>query len=173
MRGKSIKKVFNNEIGNHRWQRTPPTEKRGRVHTSSITVTVLNKEDLDKKIIYLNPKDVQVKYTRASGKGGQNVNKVETVAVLTHIPTGITVRSDSQRQQAKNEKIGWELLTMKLQNIQNTKSTSELRDKRSTHTDRSDKRRTYRLQDGIVIDHITNKRVDSKQILKGRIELLH
>ncbi len=92
---------------------------------------------------------------------------------MTHIPTGITVRSDSQRHQAKNEKIGWELLRRKLQDIQDIKSSSELRNKRATHTDRSDKRRTYRLQDGIVIDHITNKRVDSKQILKGRIELLH
>jgi len=133
----------------------------------------LDKADFDKKVIRLNPNDVQVKYTRASGKGGQNVNKVESVAVLTHIPTGITVRSDSQRKRAQNEKIGWELLTKKLQDIQDISSVDFLRGKRVNLTDRADKRRTYRLQDGIVIDHITNKKADSKQILRGRIELLH
>jgi len=173
IKGKGIKKIFQNEIGNHRWQRVPPTEKRGRVQTSSITVSVLDKSDFEKRSVNVNIKDVDTKYTRGSGNGGQKRNKTETVVVLTHRPSGIVVRSETQRTQHQNEQIAWELLTEKLQSIQDCSSMSSLRNKRQVHTERSDRRRTYRLQDGIVIDHITNKRADSKQILKGRIELLH
>ncbi len=173
MKGKNIKRIFQNEIGNHRFQRIPPNERRGRVHTSSITVSVLDKSDFDKKCVIINLTDVDTKYTRGSGNGGQKRNKTETVVVLTHRPSGIVVRSETQRTQHQNEQIAWEILKEKLQLVQDTNSMSSLRNKRIVHTDRSDKRRTYRLQDGFVIDHITNKRADSKQILKGKIELLH
>jgi len=173
LKGYDVKSVFENEVGNHRWQRVSPTERRGRVHTSSITVSVLDKSDFEKRSVNINEKDVDVKYTRGSGNGGQNRNRRETVVVLTHRPTGIVVRSESQRTQHQNEQIAWELLKSKLQVIQDSNKETSLRNKRVTQTDRSDKRRTYRLQDGFVIDHITNKRIDSKQILKGRIELLH
>ena len=133
----------------------------------------MDKSDFEKRSININEKDVEIKYTRGSGNGGQNRNKRETVVVLTHIPTGIVVRSESQRTQHQNEQIAWELLRDKLQIIQDSSKELSLRNKRVTQTDRSDKRRTYRLQDGFVVDHITNKRVDSRQILKGRIELLH
>lgn len=133
----------------------------------------MDKSDFEKKSVSINTSDVDTKYTRGSGNGGQKRNKTETVVVLTHRPSGIVVRSETQRTQHQNEQIAWELLKERLQSIQDTSSMSSLRNKRTVHTDRSDKRRTYRLQDGFVVDHITNKRVDSKQILRGRIELLH
>lgn len=95
--------------------------------------------------------------------------------VLTHIPTGIQVRSEETRYQAKNEELAWKRLEEKLKNIYDLNEYNILKNTRSNQigdSERSEKRRTYREKDNIVIDHITGKKASWKDIMKGRIELL-
>lgn len=171
--GNNIFKFFKNEIGCHRFQRVPPTEKYNRVQTSTITVAVL---DANKKSSFkLNRNEVDKKYTCSRGKGGQNVNRIQSCVVLTHIPTGIQVRSEETRYQAKNEEIAWKRLEEKLKNIYDLNQYNNLKDIRANQIgegERSDKRRTYREKDNLVIDHITGKKASWKDIMKGKIELL-
>lgn len=96
--------------------------------------------------------------------------------MLVHIPTGITVRSETQRTQHANEQIAWELLTKKLKDIRDKglqQSLNDLRSKQVGSGERGDKRRTYQVKHGIVTDHITNKKTNFKNISRGEIALLH
>src|SRR5262245_27706860 len=95
--------VFANESGGHRWQRIPPTERHGRVHTSTVTVAVLPEPAPQE--VTLNDKDLEFGTTRGSGPGGQNRNKVETVVVLKHKPSGIVVRCETERSQQRNREL--------------------------------------------------------------------
>ena len=152
----------------------PPTEKRGRVQTSTITVAVMD-EDTKPKFI-LNRDEVERKYCRSGGKGGQKVNKTESCVILIHKPTGIIVRSEENRTQAKNEDAGWKRLEEKLSEIQNGKDGAEVKEARFNqigYGNRNDKRRTYREQDGYVLDHITGKRISIKDLYKGKVKDLH
>ncbi|MBC7766576.1 PCRF domain-containing protein, partial [Arenimonas sp.] len=100
MRGFEVFRYFKYEIGTHRIQRIPETEKSGRVHTSTATVAVL---PIRKKVKFqIDPADLEMEFSRAGGKGGQNVNKVETAVRLIHKPTGLDVRCTSERSQLKN-----------------------------------------------------------------------
>jgi peptide chain release factor 1 len=171
--GKGVEKYFQNEVGNHRWQRVSPTEKRGRTHTSSVTVALIPEEEYNFK---LNRQEVDRKYTRSSGKGGQHRNKVETCVVLTHKPTGIQVRIGNNRERHRNEELAWEEMERRLKEIYFSEKKGEEignRLKQIGKGGRSDKRRTYRVKDDIVVDHITNKKTSLKKILRGNIELLH
>jgi peptide chain release factor 1 len=103
------------------------------------------------------------------------VNRIQSCVVLTHIPTGIQVRSEETRYQAKNEEIAWKRLEEKLKNIYDLNQYNNLKDIRANQIgegERSDKRRTYREKDNLVIDHITGKKASWKDIMKGKIELL-
>ena len=118
---------------------------------------------------------VTKKYIRSSGAGGQNVNKVASCVQLTHIPTGLQVKVQDTRDQYKNEIIAWERLTEKLKIIEDQKVYEKIKNYRNDQIgdgSRGTKRRTYRLRDDIVIDHITGKTCRWKDILKGSIELL-
>lgn len=171
--GKGVENYFQNEIGGHRWQRVSPTEKRGRVHTSSITVALIPEEEYKFK---LNEDEIDRKYTRSSGKGGQHRNKVETCVVLTHKPTGIQVRIGNNRERHRNEEIAWEEMERRIKEIYFSKlKGNEVNNRREQigNGSRGDKRRTYRVKDDLVIDHITNKKVKLKEILKGNLELIH
>lgn len=109
--GAGARRLFANEGGGHRWQRIPPNEKRGRVHTSTITVAVLDPE-VEARFA-LNENDVDLQTTRGSGPGGQHRNKTESCVVATHKKTGISVRVD-MRSQHESRRIALKILSAKL-----------------------------------------------------------
>lgn len=159
-------------MGNHRWQRIPPTERRGRVHTSSITVALLEANDY--KEVEIHPSEYRLETTRGSGNGGQHKNTTDSCVVVTHEATGIKVVRDGRNQHANKEDALKEL-KRRVNEFYRTGHVSEEVEERREQIgkgDRSDKRRTYRVKDGLVTDHITNKTASYKDILKGKIELL-
>lgn len=167
-----MKQFFNNEVGGHRFQRIPPTERKGRVHTSTITVAVM---DPLIDTFKMDRSEVNRAYTRGSGPGGQNKNKVNSCVVLTHRPTGISVRIDG-RDQPKNELEAWTIMEQRLRDLHDGKINAEVSSIRSSQIgggERGNKRRTYRVKDGIVNDHVTGKQAQMKLIERGKIELLH
>ena len=172
--GNKVSKYFSNEGGSHCFVRIPPTEKNDRVQTSFITVAVMNSEE--KSEFKLNRNDVIKSYIRSSKKaGGQNLNKVSSCVQLTHIPTGIQVKIQDTRDQCKNEIIAWDRLTEKLKTIDDKISYDKTRNYRNDQIGeggRGLKRRTYRLRDDLVTDHITGKTCRWRDILRGKIELL-
>jgi peptide chain release factor 1 len=171
--GKNAAKSFKHESGGHRWQRVPPTERGGRVHTSTITVAVL--EEVLPSEIKINEKDLDIKATRGSGAGGQHKNVTDSAIQLTHKPSGIKIRCEAGRSQHANKEQALELLRIKLKEAERTKTVKEHNNKRKSQVGtgmRGDKIRTIRLQDDIVTDHRTNKRMSAKKYIKGQIELL-
>ncbi len=136
----------------------PPNEKRGRVHTSTITVAVLPEPTAAE--LRIAPGDVQRVTCRGSGAGGQHRNKTETCVVLTHVPTGLTVRCESERSQHQNEQTALALLRARL-HAAAAKESAAARDqdrrRQMGSGMRGDKRRTIRCQDGTVVDHPTGR----------------
>jgi len=151
-------KIFKYEAGVHRVQRTPTTEKRGRIHTSTATISVLPElEDID---LHINPDDVQFEAFRSGGHGGQNVNKVSTAVRLTHKPTGIVVTAQTERFQAQNREIAMEILRSKLWEIEVEKRHEEIGTLRATQVgrgQRAEKIRTYNFPQDRLTDHRINK----------------
>lgn len=172
--GKKVFKAFEKEPGGHRWQRVPPTEKRGRVHTSTITVVVL--PEPKEHEVEINMKDVEIKATRGSGAGGQHRNKTDTAIQLWHKPSGIQVRSESCKSQHQNKEIALAILRAKLLRLSEERQYEKIskeRRKQAGSGMRGDKIRTIRLQDDTVIDHDSNKKISAKKYLRGGIDLLY
>jgi len=145
---------FRYETGVHRVQRVPVTEKAGRTHTSTCSVAVLPMRK--KSTIEINPTDIDIEFSRSGGAGGQNVNKVETAVRLVHKPTGIDVRSQSERSQLKNREKAMALLTAKLEMIheeEEAKKHAEVRRNQIGTADRSEKIRTYNFPQNRITDH--------------------
>jgi len=146
------------ESGAHRVQRVPETESQGRVHTSACTVAVLPEAD-EMDAIEINKADLRVDTFRASGAGGQHVNKTDSAIRLTHIPTGVVVECQDERSQHKNRARAMSLLQAKLQSAAVEQQQSQEADARRSLVgsgDRSERIRTYNYPQGRVTDHRIN-----------------
>lgn len=165
-------KTLKFEAGVHRVQRTPATEKRGRIHTSTATVYVL--PELDDIDLHINPEDVAFEAFRAGGHGGQNVNKVSTAVRLKHVPTGIIVTSQKERFQAQNRELAMELLRSKLWEMEIEKQNKEIASLKSTQVGRgmrAEKIRTYNFPQDRLTDHRINKSWHNLPVLlEGEID---
>ena len=173
LNGKSVFKVLKFESGVHRVQRVPETESQGRVHTSTCTVAVLP-EVAEVQDINIDKNDLRVDTFRASGAGGQHVNKTDSAVRLTHIPTGLVVECQDGRSQHKNKEKALSLLAAKLkqQEIDNQQESIASERKILVGTgDRSEKIRTYNFPQGRMTDHrikLTQHNLD--QIMDGDIK---
>ena len=154
VRGQDVYKILRWETGVHRVQRIPATEKQGRIHTSTASVAVL---PMRKQVDYvIPPEELEMEFSRSGGKGGQNVNKVETAVRLVHKPTGIDVRSTAERSQAANRERALSILTAKLQAIKEEEEAKKYSAERKGQVgtgDRSEKIRTYNFPQNRVTDH--------------------
>ena len=160
------------ESGVHRVQRVPETESQGRIHTSTVTVAVL--VEADDVELNINPTDLRIDVFRASGAGGQHINKTESAVRITHLPTGIVVECQDERSQFKNKDKAMKILRSRLyeamQREQNEKIASERRMQVGTG-DRSERIRTYNFPQGRMTDHrigLTLYRLED--LLNGNLE---
>lgn len=152
--GKGVYSRLKFESGVHRVQRVPDTESSGRIHTSTATVAVLPVvEDVE---IEINPSDIKMEVFRASGAGGQHINKTSSAVRLIHEPTGIVVECQTERSQFQNKDNAMKMLRTKLYEIEKEKQDSEIANSRKVQVgsgDRSEKIRTYNYPQGRITDH--------------------
>jgi len=146
------------ESGGHRVQRVPATEAQGRIHTSACTVAVMPEAD-EVEDVNINPADLRIDTYRASGAGGQHVNKTESAIRITHLPTGLVVECQDERSQHKNRSRAMALMKAKLLAAEQEKRDSEIAKNRKLQVgtgDRSERIRTYNFPQGRVTDHRIN-----------------
>lgn len=166
--------LFKNESGKHCVQRIPPTESKGRRHTSIITVSVLNIPRANPRKI--KDSDLEIKTQRGHGKGGQHQNKTDSAVRIKHIPTGISVFING-RDQNQNKQTALSIIEAKVTQSIDAKQHEELNRNRQLHIDggnRSNKIRTYNFIDNRAVDHRTGIKTNNlKELFKGKLELLY
>lgn len=172
LEGQQSFELFKNERGVHRVQRVPKTEKSGRIHTSAATIAVL--PEIKETELRINPADLKFDTFRASGPGGQYVQKTESAVRVTHLPTGLTASSQSERSQFSNKERALSLLRSRLYQIKEEQRREKLTQERKEQIgvgDRSEKIRTYNFPQDRVTDHRIGKswgRIED--ILNGKLD---
>ncbi len=159
VRGSGVYDSLRHESGVHRVQRIPATERAGRVHTSTASVAVL--PVIPEEEVNIGPADIEVSFSRSSGPGGQNVNKVETAVRITHIPTGIVVGSKAERSQARNRERAMKELRARLYEMQKAEREASLgatRKEQIGGAERAEKIRTYNFPQNRLTDHRIGKK---------------
>jgi peptide chain release factor 1 len=170
--GKGAYSRLKYESGVHRVQRIPETESQGRIHTSAVTVAIL--PEAEEVEVNIDPKDLKIDVFRASGPGGQNVNKLETAVRITHIPTGIVVQCQDERSQLKNKMKAMKILRARLLEKMRKEQEEQIAEQRRSQVgtgDRSERIRTYNFPQGRVTDHrigLTLYRLE--EILEGDLD---
>ncbi|WP_269765788.1 peptide chain release factor-like protein [Burkholderia ubonensis] len=161
------------EAGGHRYMRVPPTERKGRVHTSTVTVAVFEGHLEPQQNTAIPSKDILERVTKGTGPGGQNRNKRETAIVLRHIPTGIEVKAEAERTQEGNRRVAMATLQVRVAEHLARTAKQQVDHQRKSMLGggaRGDKVRTYRA-DGVT-DHRTGQRAQLTSIEAGKLELL-
>ena len=156
--GKAVYEVLKYESGTHRVQRIPATESQGRVHTSACTIAVMP-EIKQTKVFHIDPSELRIDTYRASGAGGQHVNKTDSAVRITHIPTNTVVECQDERSQHKNKAKALSLLETKIISAQQAKQKAEESQQRKLMVgsgDRSERIRTYNFPQGRLTDHRIN-----------------
>lgn len=169
--GRGACAAFKHEGGGHRFQRVPPTEKRGRVQSSTITVAVLPVPSETE--VHIAPNDLDWKTCRGSGPGGQHRNKTDSAVQLTHLPTGLVVFCQNERSQHQNKQSALDVLRGRLAAAAREKVDSSRNQHRQSQVGsgmRGDKVRTIALQRDEVVDHVTGRSMRAKAYLRGEIE---
>lgn len=169
--GKRVYSRLKYEAGTHRVQRVPVTETQGRIHTSAATVAVMPEaEEVD---VEIRPEDLRIDIFRASGAGGQHVNKTESAVRITHIPTGIVVSCQDERSQHKNKARAMKVLASRILAAETERQNSELSADRRAQVgsgDRSERIRTYNFPQGRCTDHRINLTLYSlDRIMEGEL----
>jgi peptide chain release factor 1 len=162
------------EGGVHRVQRVPKTESMGRIHTSTVAITITPK--FETKNIEINQNDLRIDVYRSSGPGGQSVNTTDSAVRITHIPTGIVVTCQSGKSQHKNKEMALSVLYSKLQEIEEKKKEEEankLKKESVENFERSSKIRTYNFPQARITDHRINKSwFNIEEVMNGDLELI-
>jgi len=171
--GKNVYEKLKFESGAHRVQRVPETETQGRIHTSACTVAIMPEAD-EQDAIEINKADLRVDTFRASGSGGQHVNKTDSAIRLTHIPTGIVVECQDERSQHKNRAKAMSVLQARLNSAQDDAAAKEQSEQRKSLVgsgDRSERIRTYNFPQGRVTDHRINLTLYKlSEIMEGSLQ---
>ena len=169
--GPGAREAFAHEAGGHRWQRISPTEKRGRVHSSSVTVAVLPVPTETE--VRIDERDLEWRTCRSGGKGGQGVNTTDSAVQLAHRPSGIAVRVESERSQQQNRRSALALLRSKLAEAARAGADAARAEDRRAQLGlgmRGCKIRTVGMQRGEVVDHVLGRRMRVKDYLDGKLE---
>lgn len=172
IKGRDVFDKLKNEGGVHRVQRVPKTEKNNRIHTSTASVAILQKEEAVS--IEINSSDLKYDYFCSSGKGGQNVNKRQTAIRITHVPTGEVVTSQTQRNLEQNRQTAIAMLKSRLLAKEQSKKSAEIKEDRQSQigtADRSEKIRTYNFPQDRITDHRIKKSFHNiEKIMDGKID---
>ena len=170
--GQDVYSQLKFEAGTHRVQRVPETEAQGRIHTSACTIAIL--AEVEEVEIDINPADLRIDTYRASGAGGQHVNKTESAIRITHIPTGVVVECQDERSQHKNRARAMSLLQSRILSQKQEAQSAEIAASRKLHVgsgDRSERIRTYNFPENRLSDHRVNFKANNLDaVLNGELD---